>query len=146
MVRSRSISLAPATLAATLALLGGIARPAHAQALVFPAPAPPADVVVYPQAKAVFLSWTHLPDAALAGYNVYRRTAGQTADKAALVNTAGPITTTYFSDTSAMAGTAYTYGVTAVYKDASGKATESLPSNDVPGCVGNVGPFALYNI
>jgi hypothetical protein len=146
MVRSSSKHLALTTLAVTLALLGGIARPAHAQGFAFPAPAPPSDVVVYPQAKAVFLSWTHLPDATLAGYNVYRRTADQTADKAALVNTAGPITTTYLSDTSAMGGTAYTYNVKSVYKDAAGKLTESVPTNDVPGCVGDVGPFALYNL
>jgi hypothetical protein len=138
--------LALATLAATLALLVGIAPPAHAAALVFPAPAPPSDVVVYPKDKAVFLTWTHVPDDTLAGYNLYRRTADQTADKAVLVNTAGPITTTYVTDTGVMSGTAYTYNVKAVYKDAAGKLTESLPSNDVPGTAGNVGPFALYNL
>jgi len=144
MVRSRSLALA--TLVATSALLVGIAGPAHATGLVFPVPAPPTDTVVYPTEKGVFLSWTGAPN--VAGYNLYRRTADQTADKATLVNTAGPLTTTYTTDTTAALGTAYLYNVKSVYQDAAGKPVESPASPDLPGTpvAQNVGPFALYNL
>src|SRR5437660_12560049 len=62
MVQSRSLALA--MLIATSALLGGVARPAHAAGLVFPVPAPPTDIVVYPTEKGVFLSWTGAPNVA----------------------------------------------------------------------------------
>src|SRR5262249_45986478 len=88
MVRSSSLGLALATLVATSALRVGLAGPAPATGLVFPVPAPPTDIVVSPTEKGVFLSWTGAPN--VAGYNLYRRTADQTADKATLVNTAGP--------------------------------------------------------
>src|SRR5262249_14278735 len=77
----RRTSLALATSIATLALLAGVARPTHAQALD-----PPTNVDVYPKDKAVFLTWEHAADNSLVGYNVYRRNSDQTADKAALVN------------------------------------------------------------
>jgi hypothetical protein len=144
MVRSRSLALA--TLVATSALLVGIAGPAHATGLVFPVPAPPTDTVVYPTEKGVFLSWTGAPN--VAGYNLYRRTADQTADKAALVNTTGPLTTTFTTDTTAALGTAYLYNLKAVYQDAAGNAVESAASPDLAGTpiAKNVGPFALYNL
>src|SRR5262249_22871364 len=124
----------------------GIARPAHAQAFAFPALAPPSDVVAYPQDKAVFLTWTHQPSNAVVGYNVYRRTADQTPDKAGLVNTGGPITTTYTTDTGLTNGAAYIYTVKAVFKDAAGNLAESLPSQQVPTTAANLGPYALYNL
>jgi hypothetical protein len=143
----RSTGLALATLAATLALLAGIARPARAQGLGFPALAPPTDVLAYPRDKAVFLTWTHSPDDAIVGYNVYRRNADQTADKAGLVNTSGPITTTFGTDTGVTNGAAYLYNVKAVYKDAAGKLTESAASQDVPATAANLpGPFALVTL
>ncbi len=136
----------PATLAAALVLLGGVALPAHAAALVFPVPAPPTDIVVYPTEKGVFLSWTGAPN--VAGYNLYRRTADQTADKAALLNTAGPLTTTFTTDTTAALGKAYLYNVKSVYQDAAGKPVESPASPDLAGTpvAKDVGPFALYNL
>jgi hypothetical protein len=145
MVRSRGLALA--TLAATLALLGGVARPSRADVPVFPTLAPPSDVVPYPKDKAVFLTWTHLPDDALVGYNIYRRTADQKADQAVLTNTQGPITTTYGTDTGVTNGTAYIYNVKAVYKDAAGKLAEGLPSQDVPATAAKLpGPFALVTL
>jgi hypothetical protein len=142
----RRSSLALATVATTLALLGGVAPLAHAADLVFPVLAPPTDIVSYPTDKGAFLSWTHAPN--VAGYNLYRRTADQTADKAALVNTAGPLTNSFVTDTTAALGTAYLYNVKSVYQDAAGNAVESPASPDLPGTplAANVGPFALYNL
>jgi hypothetical protein len=138
----RSTRLALATLVATLALLGGIARPAHAQALD-----PPTNVDVYPRDKAVFLTWEHAPDNALVGYNIYRRAVDQTADKAALVNAQAPITDKFATDTGVVNGVAYLYNVKAVYKDAAGMLKESPASPDVAATAAKLSaPFALYTL
>src|SRR5436309_16136459 len=129
MVRSRSMTMTMCAVA--VALLGGTAHRARAAGFAFPVPTPPTDIVVYPTEKGVFLSWTGAPN--VAGYNLYRRTADQTADKATLVNTAGPLTTTFTTDTTAALGPAYLYNVKSVYQDAAGKPVESPASPDLPG-------------
>ena len=51
-----------------------------------------------PQAGgSVFVTWQSVPDPSVVGYNVYRREANLTADKAVLVTTAQPVTTTSLS-------------------------------------------------
>src|SRR5262249_34848379 len=137
----RRTSLALATSIATLALLAGVARPTHAQALD-----PPTNVDVYPKDKAVFLPWEHAANNPLGGYHVYRRNSDQTADKAALVNAQAPVTDKMFTDTGVVNGVAYLYNVKAVYKDAAGALKESPPSSpDVPAVAAKLSAnFALY--
>ena len=94
-------------------------------------PVPPAKLVATPSANTVRLSWAPSPDPNVAGYVVYR--AGPTGE---LTRPTGEITrvgsvrapATTFTDRDLSPGT-YRYAVTA--QDATARANESGPSNEV---------------
>jgi fibronectin type 3 domain-containing protein len=88
------------------------------------APAPPTSLVAAPSADAVRLSWTASPDRDVAGYVVYRADGAGEATRIGSVR--APATT--FTDRGLGPGT-YRYAVTA--QDASARANESAPSNEV---------------
>src|SRR5437660_4797386 len=123
----RSSYLLATMIVASLALMAGFSRPAHAQAVTVGAPQPPTDVRAIGKSGAVFLTWVATSDGPV-GYNVYRRNAGDTADKAVLVN-ATPLTVTFGTDNGTggagalAAGKGYLYFVQAIYNDSSGKPT-----------------------
>jgi hypothetical protein len=87
-------------------------------------PAPPTNLVAAPSAGTVRLSWTPSPDSNVAGYIVYR--GGPNAELARLGSVSAPATT--FTDRGLAPGT-YRYVVTA--QDATARANESAPSNEV---------------
>jgi fibronectin type 3 domain-containing protein len=87
-------------------------------------PAPPANLVATPSAGTVRLSWTASPDPNVAGYVVYR--AGATGEIVRVGSVRAPATT--FTDRDLVPGT-YRYAVTA--QDATARANESGPSNEV---------------
>jgi uncharacterized protein len=94
-------------------------------------PAPPKNLVATPSANTVRLSWTPSPDPNVAGYVVYR--AGPTGE---VTRPTGEVTrigsvrvpATTFTDRDMSPGT-YRYAVTA--QDATARANESGPSNEV---------------
>jgi len=87
-------------------------------------PAPPTNLVATPSANTVRLSWAPSPDSNVAGYVVYR--AGATGEIMRVGSVRVPATT--FTDRDLGPGT-YRYGVTA--QDATARANESGPSNEV---------------
>jgi hypothetical protein len=89
------------------------------------APAPPTNLVAAPSADAVRLSWTASPDRNVAAYVVYR--AATAGEAARIGSVRAPATT--FTDRDVRPGGTYRYAVTA--QDASARANESLPSNEV---------------
>jgi len=104
-------------LAGVLALVAGTIKPAQAGP-----PTAPAMPEATPGNGAVLLTFGAIPNAA--SYNIYRRTADQTADQAAKT---GSATSGFFTDTAVTNGTNYYYSVKAV--DASG--AESAASDAV---------------
>src|SRR5436309_2326763 len=113
----RSSFLALAMWSASLALMAGFARPAQAQAVTVGAPQPPTDILAIGRNASVYLAWIAPLEQAV-GYNIYRRNAGETADKAKKTNTA-LVTSASGIDTGLTNGNGYVYFVTAVYNDAS---------------------------
>lgn len=87
-------------------------------------PAPPSSLVAAPAADTVRLSWTPSPDLNVAAYVVYR--AGPTGQMVRVGSVRAPGTT--FTDRDLSPGT-YRYAVTA--QDATTRANESGPSNEV---------------
>ena len=87
-------------------------------------PQPPAGLVATPSANTVRLSWTASTDANVAAYVVYR--AGATGEPSRIGSVRAPGTT--FTDRDVPSGT-WRYTVTA--QDASARANESGPSNEV---------------
>jgi len=91
---------------------------------------PPATAI--PDAGAVLLLYTPIPNAV--GYNIYRRAATDTPDKAVLVNST-PTPYSWFIDDNGgkglANGTSLVYQVKAVLKDATGKTSEVLASQPV---------------
>ena len=143
MKRSRHIWLG---MLAACTLAAGTARSAHAQG----------DLQAFPRAGgSVLVTWLASPDPAVVGYNVYRRAASLTADKAVLANPQ-PLNSTSLLDAGADGkglplGTALTYTAKAVSMDASGKMTEgpgSGPATVTPQnpTVLPAGSFFYYDI
>lgn len=101
-------------------------------------PAPPANLVAAPSANTVRLSWTPSPDLNVAGYVVYRagptgeiaRPTGEATRPTGEVTRVGSVRApaTTFTDRDVSPGT-YRYAVTA--QDATARANESGPSNEV---------------
>ena len=87
-------------------------------------PAPPTNLVGAPSANIVRLSWTASPDRNVAAYVIYR--AGGTGEAARVGSVRVPATT--FTDRDLPPGM-YRYTVTA--QDATARANESAPSNEV---------------
>jgi hypothetical protein len=87
-------------------------------------PAPPANLVATPSPGTVRLSWTASPDPSVAAYLVYR--AGASGEIVRVGSVRAPGIT--FTDRELAPGT-YRYAVTA--QDASTRANESGPSNEV---------------
>jgi hypothetical protein len=87
-------------------------------------PAPPTDLVATPSANTIRLSWLPSRDPNVAGYVVYR--AGPTGEIVRVGSVRAPATT--FVDRDLTPGT-YRYAVTA--QDATARANESGPSNEV---------------
>jgi hypothetical protein len=88
------------------------------------------DLQVFPGSGAVLVSYGS--DANAVGYNIYRRAASDTPDKAVLVNASKPNPYTWFIDDNAGAGlangTPLIYVVKAVTKDSSGNLVEGAVS------------------
>jgi hypothetical protein len=110
---------------------------------VFPPPVPVGLVSASDTtAKAIDLDWTPDVDPALAGYIVYRRTAGTNETPQRISPAGKPVTTSTWSDTTALPGERYDYSVSAI--DASGNeshrsaeiedgwATPVVPSTQQP--------------
>jgi hypothetical protein len=87
-------------------------------------PAPPTNLVAVRSADTVRLSWTPSPDVSVAGYVIYR--GGPRGEVARIGSVRVPATT--FTDRGLGPGT-YRYAVTA--QDATARANESAPSNEV---------------
>jgi hypothetical protein len=103
----------------------GPASPRVAATPVRAAPvAPPTNLVAAPSANIVRLSWTASPDRNVAAHVIYR--AGSTGEAARVGSVRVPATT--FTDRDLPPGT-YRYTVTA--QDATARASESAPSNEV---------------
>jgi hypothetical protein len=103
----------------------GPASPRVAATPVRAAPvAPPTNLVAAPSANIVRLAWTASPDRNVAAYVIYR--AGSTGEAARVGSVRVPATT--FTDRDLPPGT-YRYTVTA--QDATARANESAPSNEV---------------
>jgi regulation of enolase protein 1 (concanavalin A-like superfamily) len=115
-------------------------------------------IQVSPAPGAVLASYGGAPGAV--GYNIYRRAATDTPDKAVLVN-AMPNPYTWFIDDNGgkglTNGTSYIYQVKAVVKDSSGKMTEGpvseeasatpqMPLSPGPNAGPNVGSLMAYTI
>jgi len=108
---------------------GATARgPASARVAATPVRAapvvPPTNLVAAPSANTVRLSWTASPDGNVAAYVIYR--AGGAGEAARIGSVRVPATT--FTDRDLPSGT-YRYTVTA--QDATARANESAPSNEV---------------
>ena len=90
---------------------------------VFPPPVPTGLVsAADTAAKAIDLDWTPDVDPGLAGYIVYRRAAG-TNEQPQRISPAGkPVTTSTWSDTTAIPGQRYAYSVSAI--DVSGNESQ----------------------
>jgi len=89
------------------------------------APAAPSGVAALGSADGIEVSWSPSTESDLASYRVYRAAAGNAPERIGEV--APPETS--LRDTSATAGTRYSYTVTAVDK----AGNESAPSSPVPG-------------
>jgi hypothetical protein len=136
----------PTVALAALALAAGMARSAHAQGALQAFPEP---------GGAVLLTWLASPDPAVVGYNVYRRDAGLTADKAGPANPQ-PATSTTLLDAGPDGkglplGKPLIYFVRTVLKDASGKLSEGPNSGDASVTPQNptvipAGSFFFYDI
>jgi hypothetical protein len=129
MKRGRFVKLA--ALAGTLVLATGAMRSAHAAGL----PAKPERMQAFPGPGAVLVSYSTVLNAA--GYNVYRRGAAETADKAVKVN-AQPTAYTWLVDDNQgqglAIGTPLLYFVKAVQADGaeSAASTEVVVTPQVP--------------
>ena len=107
---------------------GATARgPASARVAATPVRAapvtPPTNLVAAPSANIVRLSWTASPDRNVAAYVIYRAGAGEAARVGSV-----RVPATTFTDRDLAPGT-YRYTVTA--QDATARANESAPSNEV---------------
>jgi hypothetical protein len=113
---------------------------------VFPPPVPVGLVSASDtNAKAIDLNWTPDVDPALAGYIVYRRTVG-TNEAPQRISPAGkPVTTSEWSDTTAIPGQRYAYSVSAI--DVSGnesqRSTEVEDGWSTPAAEPNPQPVSL---
>jgi hypothetical protein len=95
---------------------------------VFPPPVPTGLVsAADTAAKAIDLDWTPDVDPGLAGYVVYRRTAGTTEQPQRISPAGKPVTSSNWTDTTAAPGQRYAYSVSAI--DVSGN--ESSRSTEV---------------
>jgi hypothetical protein len=127
-----------------LALAAGLQRPAHADYT--------STLQAFPQDKgAVLVTWQAMPAPGVVGYNVYRRAATLTADKATLVNTDKPVTATSMTDTGAPLGTPVIYFMRPVFQDSAGKSSEGAMSGQAAVTPQNAvalppGNFLFYNI
>lgn len=82
---------------------------------VFPPPVPTGLVsAADTTAKAIDLDWTPDVDPGLAGYIVYRRAAGANQPPERISPAGKPVTTSSWSDTSAIPGQRYAYSVSAI--------------------------------
>jgi hypothetical protein len=129
-------------LAAAMVLAAGATRPVRAQTVGLT----PAVVRAFPRSGAILLTWDVVTTAT--GYNVYRREAGQTPDKAALVNTQMPTPLPSLLDSGLTNGKAFIYSVKAVGPDASGKPVEGPASPEVVATPQDpiLNSFVAYNI
>jgi hypothetical protein len=123
-----------ALFAGAVALMAGLSGPVQAQVTVGPFISPQSFYVL-PQNTRVVLSWAAIPNPALVGYNVYRRAAGETADKNVLMN-ATPLVITSAVDMGADGkglknGTSFIYSVKAVYTGSDGKAVEGPATREI---------------
>ncbi len=108
------------------AVAAGSSGPASAERTATPVarPAAPANVTTTPiSAGRMTVAWGSVPAATL-GYNVYRRAVGGTYGGVP-VNGASPVTSTSYTDTTSVGGTAYHYRVRSVGPGATGAALES---------------------
>jgi hypothetical protein len=82
---------------------------------VFPPPVPTGLVsAADTAAKAIDLDWTPDVDPGLAGYIIYRRAAGSNQTPQRISPAGKPVTTSSWSDTSAIPGQRYAYSVSAI--------------------------------
>jgi hypothetical protein len=142
----RRICTSVIVLAAAWMLAGGMERSAQAQGAV----------QAFPRAGgAVFVTWLASPDPAVVGYNVYRRAAGQAADRAVPANPQ-PLTANSLVDAGPEAnglplGQPLTYFVRAVMRDAAGNLSEGPNSGEASATPQNPtvlpsGSFFFYDI
>jgi hypothetical protein len=100
--------------------------------IIQPSPEGPSRVQVFPGNGRVLLTFSSVANAT--GYNIYRRAAGESADKAVLVN-AKPTVNGWLIDDNAGKGLAngapLIYTVRGVVKDAAGKPAETFDSQEV---------------
>jgi hypothetical protein len=90
---------------------------------VFPPPVPIGLVSAADSAaKAIDLNWTPDVDPGLAGYVVYRRPAGSSQPPERISPAGKPVTTSSWSDTTALPGERYAYSVSAI--DTSGNESQ----------------------
>ncbi len=112
----------------TLELGGPVSEPVRVDVIDRFPPAVPRDLVAVAAAqdKSIDLSWTPDTDADLAGYIVYRHSAGNDAGGWQRISGAQSVTAAAWRDTTAAAGQSYRYRVTAI--DQTGH--ESAPSTE----------------